>query len=203
MTGEGKTPWELQEGWYLMSDADLELELARFRSGDRDLPPSNALPLGTQQALLYRNAGNRPDHRGRTLRLVLHVGDASELKSLERQRLLFEPDFHDAPNWRVAGSRLVNIVPLRRPPRAPRPAEPWWEQEEVAALEQEWQESGTVGGVRVPSEYRSFVFKTVLGLRLAGKEITASSIADSVQRWLPPEDALRIRVALEQANPDG
>ncbi len=191
-------PDPLDEGWYLMSDRDLELELARWRSGNA--PPSAAMPLGIEEALEYRNAGNVPDDKGRSLRLVLRVNDSSELLRLDAKRLMYEPDYHDAPAWRVDGSRPVNVVPLRGPDAGPPATGPWWERPELAALEAEWRQQGSVAGVRVPEGYRSFVFKTVLSLRAAGKEVTASSIADSVQRWLPPDDALRIRTALEEAN---
>lgn len=190
----------LEEGWYLMSDADLERELARVRSTGSDLPPSNALPLETEEALEYRNAGNLPDGKGRTLRLVLRIRDASELRTLEVKRLLYEPDFLEAPEWRISGSKAVNVVPLRRQGVGAPEGGAWWEQPEVAMLEDEWRRLGTVGGVQVPAAYRSFVFKTVLSLRAVGKAVTVSSIADSIQRWLPLEDALRIRTALEKAN---
>lgn len=195
-------PVPLEEGWYLMSETDLERELIRRRSPDGQVPSSNALRLATEEALEYRNAGNLPDENERSLRLVLHMRDASELRSLERKRLLYEPDFHQAPEWRVAGSRAVTVVPLRVSDIGAAPAEGWWEQPEVAVLEDEWAQRGTIGGVRVPPDYRGFVFKTVLSLRAAGKDVTASSIADSVQRWLPPDDASRIRSALEDTNRD-
>ncbi len=196
MNGRGGS---LEEGWYLMSDRDLEQELARWRSGGA-LPPSNAAPLGIEEALEYRNAGNLPDGKQRSLRLVLRVNDSSELFTLEEKRLMYEPDYQKAPSWRVDGSRPVNVVPLRGPNAGPAATGPWWERPELAALEAEWQQRGSIGGVRVPEGYRSFVFKTVLSLRAAGREVTATSIADSIQRWVPPEDALRIRTALEDAN---
>lgn len=197
---EVERPGVLDEGWYLMSDLDVERELARWRSPDSELPPSNALPLGIRDALEYRNAGNRPDAQGRSLRLVLQVRDALDLVALERKRLVYEPDFHEAPRWRGPGSRPVNVVPLRGPGTAAAAAGPWWKQPEVAALEAEWQEHQTVAGVRVPEPFRSFVFKTVLSLQAAGKEVTATSIADSVERWVPASDAQRIRTALQDAN---
>jgi hypothetical protein len=184
-----------------MSDADLERELSRWRSPGRGLEPSDALLLDIPGALAYRNAGNLPDARGRTLRLVLRVRDTSELAALESKRLVYEPDFHEEPQWRTTGSRPVNVVPLRDEEGPASEAGPWWEQPELAALETEWQQHGTVGGVRVPSDYRGFGFKTVVSLRTAGKDVTATSIADSVARWVSPDDALRIRAALATANP--
>ena len=52
---------ELREGWYLMSVADLELELARLRSPHEAFPSSHAKRLSTDEALAYRSAGNLPD----------------------------------------------------------------------------------------------------------------------------------------------
>ena len=64
-------------------------------------------------------------------------------------------------------------------------------------LEQEWQRTGAVSGVRIPASYRGFVYKTVVALRNAGAEITAAAIADSISRWVPSAEAGRIRAALE------
>ena len=94
-----------------MSPHDLELELKRWRQPELDVPPSAAIPLPIDEALAYRNSGNLPDAHDRSLRLVLHVNDASELSYLQQKRLRYEPDFHDAPSWRREGSRPVNVVP--------------------------------------------------------------------------------------------
>lgn len=189
----------LSEGWYLMSTPGLERELKRRRSPDLELPRSDALSLTIPEALAYRNAGNLPDDRGRTLRLVLRVGDAEELKALSAKRLEYEPDYHDPPNWRRAGSAHVNVVPLRDPevsgdPRA------WWESPQLAALEKEWSESGMVAGLRVPGELRGFVYKTVLALKASGRSVDPDTLADSLERWLPPQEAEQIRAALKEAN---
>jgi hypothetical protein len=196
---------QLADGWYLMSTAELERELARHRG--EDLSPTIAPRLSTADALARRDAGNLPDAQGRTLRLILHVADDQELKDLSRRRLEFEPDFHDAPRWRGEGSVPVNVVPLRSTPLRDTEIHavsgtPWWEEPDIAALEEEWSEHGTVGGVAVPGDYRSFVFKTVLSLRAAGKEITVDALAGSIARWVPPQEADRIRQALEAANPE-
>lgn len=189
----------LDEGWYLMSTSDLEGELKRWRSPDLEFPPTNALPLPTPEALAYRNAGNLPDASGRTLRLVLKVRDAEELKSLQAKRMRYEPDFLDPPSWRRAGSAHVNVVPLRDSevsgdPRA------WWENPELSALEAEWSATGTVAGLKVPGELRGFVYKTVLALKADGRSVSSDSVADSLERWLPPTEAAQIREALEVAN---
>jgi hypothetical protein len=190
----------LAEGWYLMSTADLEYELARWRSPVRDGGVSRAQPLTTEQALVFRNAGNLPDELDRTLRLVLHVDDTEGLANLAERRLEFEPDYQDAPIWRREGSRPINVVPLRRPGIAPVSAGPWWEDAELASLEHEFKEQSTAGGVRVPGEYRGFVFKTILALRSQGREVTPKTIADSIARWLPEEDAARIALELNELN---
>ncbi|MBA2426533.1 MAG: hypothetical protein H0V60_05540 [Actinobacteria bacterium] len=204
----GESKEELAEGWYLMSTSDLELELRRRRSPDGLVPPSHALRLSVRDALDYRNAGNLPDELGRTLRLVMHVNGPKDLSALSRKRLLYEPDYHSAPEWRRAGSTHVNVVPLRteaalqpnpHAPPAP-PALPWWEEPALAALETEWRERGTVAGLRVPGAYRSFVYKTVLTLRAASLPITPRSVADSIARWVPPGEADVIRSALIEAN---
>jgi hypothetical protein len=192
----------LEEGWYLMTAADLERELERFRSATGGAPPSNAVRLSVEDALAFRNAGNRPDDDGRTLRLVLRIDDASELSYLQAKRLVWEPDFHDAPEWRRAGSRPVNVVPLRSPGVTAEEHGPWWEESQVAALEDEWRTRGTAAGLKVPAGYRGFVYKTVLALRAAGREVTPDAVADSISRWVPAAEADRIRIALRDANRD-
>lgn len=187
----------LDEGWYLMSTKDLELELARRRKPDSAVPPSNAQRLSVEDALAYRNAGNLPDEKDRSLRLVLIIGRPDELTYLDSKRSLYEPDYHDAPAWRREGSRPVNVVPLRDPNVAPESSGPWWDEPQLGALEREWREHGTVAGLPVPGEYRGFVYKTVLALRSAGREVTVDTVADSISRWVPPDEAARIRAALE------
>jgi hypothetical protein len=191
---------ELADGWYLMSTADLEQELARWRSPGTHEGKSNARRLTTEKALQFRDAGNLPDELDRTLRLVLRVDDTRDLANLAERRLEFEPDYQDAPRWRRAGSRPINVVPLRRPGVAPVTTEPWWEDDELAALEHEFGQRGTAGGVRVPGEYRGFVFKTILALRSQGREVTPKAISDSIARWLPEEDAARITRELNELN---
>ena len=191
---------ELADGWYLMSTADLEYELARWRAPGKDEGVSRAQPLTTEQALAFRDAGNLPDELDRTLRLVLHVDDTQGLANLAERRLEFEPDYQDAPTWRREGSRPINVVPLRRSGIAPVSDEPWWEDAELAELEHEFNERGTAGGVRVPDEYRGFVFKTILALRSQEREVTAKTISDSIARWLPEEDAARIALELNELN---
>ena len=181
-----------------MSPQDLERELKRWRSPGEDVPPSAAQPLSIDDALAYRNGGNLPDELGRSLRLVLHVKDATELSYLQEKRLRYEPDFHAAPDWRVEGSKPVNVVPLRDADVTGATRHAWWEDPEVAELERQWSATGTVGGLAVPAEYRSFVYKTVLALRAAGHPITADSVADSIARWLSPKETEHIRAALKQ-----
>ncbi|MGH2750384.1 MAG: hypothetical protein ACRDK3_05870 [Actinomycetota bacterium] len=190
----------LADGWYLMSTSDLELELANWRSPEARPTGSCARRLTTEEALAFRDRGNLPDEQGRTLRLVLRVDDTQELAQLERRRLEFEPDYQDAPKWRREGSRPINVVPLRPPGVAPVTTDAWWEVPELAALEREYEEHGTAGGVRVPGEYRGFVFKTVLALRSQHREVTPGAISDSIARWLSDEDAARIARALKQLN---
>ena len=189
----------MNEGWYLMSVADLETELARWRGEDR--PPSSALALTIEQALEYRESGNLPDDLGRTLRLVLRVDSASDVASLDEKRLVYEPDFMRAPAWRREGSRPVNVVPLL--PEGglePSPARAWWDDPEMAELEAQWRRSGKVAGVKVPAELRSFVYKTAVLLRRGGVEVSVQTISDSLARWLSPSQAAEIRVALENEN---
>ena len=198
MTQEGAG--QLHDGWYLMSTADLECELNRWRSSDKEGGPSRARRLTNQEALAYRNAGNLPDELDRSLRLVLVVKDAQDLANLDARRLTFEPDYHDAPTWRREGSRPVNVIPLRSPGVEPVTEASWWDDPELEALEREFTERGTAGGVRIPGEYRGFIFKTVLALRAQGHEVTSRSICNSIARWLPKEDAARIDAALAEAN---
>jgi hypothetical protein len=192
---------ELADGWYLMSTRDLERELARRRSPETNAEPSNASRLTVAQALEFRDAGNVPDEFDRTLRLVLRIDDPQDLASLEERRLEFEPDYQDAPSWRRAGSRPINVVPLRRPGIEPVTEGAWWENPELAELEREFAQRGSAEGVRVPGEYRGFIFKTVLSLRSQGREVNPTTIADSIARWLSPEDAARIARELNELNP--
>jgi hypothetical protein len=192
---------ELADGWYLMSTRDLERELARRRSPETIAEPSNASRLTVAQALEFRDAGNVPDEFDRTLRLVLRIDDPQDLASLEERRLEFEPDYQDAPSWRRAGSRPINVVPLRRPGIEPVTEGAWWENPELAELEREFAQRGSAEGVRVPGEYRGFIFKTVLSLRSQGREVNPTTIADSIARWLSPEDAARIARELNELNP--
>lgn len=186
----------LEEGWYLMSTEELERALHAWREGDAG-HATEGLALSIEEALEIRNAGNVPDEQGRSLRLVLAVEDGSDVERFSSTRLTYEPDFHSAPSWRRPGSRPVNVVPLRRPQVSSQPAKPWWQDPGMRDLEEEWQRSGTVSGVRVPASYRGFVYKTVVALKNAGAEITAAAIADSISRWVPPAEAERIRAALE------
>lgn len=189
----------MEEGWYLMSVDDLELELARHRHLDKALPPSHAVRLSVEEALAYRNAGNLSDELDRSLRLVLRIDRPEDFRGLHRRRLDFEPDYHSAPTWRREGSRPVNVVPLRDPGLAGG-IDAWWEDPAIAELERRWQESGRVEGIAIPGEYRSFVYKTVVALRDAGRPVTVDSICDSIARWLPGE-AETVRAALRAANP--
>lgn len=182
-----------------MSVRDLELELARWR-GEARSEQSNAVPLTVAEALDFKARGNIPDDLGRSLRLVLHVADERAASQLHERRVAWEPNFHDAPTWRRAGSVAVNIVPLRAPARTAERERSWLEDPAMAAMELEWSRTGAVGGVAVPADYRSFVYKTVIALEAAGRDVTVGSIADSVERWLNPEDARKLRAALEAAN---
>jgi hypothetical protein len=185
----------LDEGWYLMSVADLELELRRWREPGAELPASGAVRLDPDTAISYRDAGNIPDDEGRSLRLVLHVGDEQGLRDIDRKRLMFEPDFHAKPAWRRAGSMPVNVVPLRtRDFRIEHRR--WIDDPEIAELEQEWRRTGRVGGIAVDGELRSFVFKTVVSLRRADQEVTREAILDSAARWLSTEDLDKLSEAL-------
>lgn len=185
-----------------MSTADLERELRRWRDPTAAVPPSNARRLRRDEALAYRDAGNVPDDLGRTLRLVLVVEDAADLASLDAKRRTHEPDYHRPPKWRRAGSAPVNVVPLRAPGVPGPAARPWWEQPGAAELDDEWRRTGAMAGLAVPADYRAFVLKTVAALRAAGEPVTPDTVADSIARWLAPDDAERIRAALRAANPD-
>ncbi|MFN2488818.1 MAG: hypothetical protein ABR529_03580 [Actinomycetota bacterium] len=180
-----------------MNAREVETELRRRRGASTALAPGEAPRLSIAEALAFRDAGNVPDEEGRTLRLVLHV--ESSPGAAERRRLLFEPDFHDEPRWRRPGSVPINVLPLTtsapsEPPRA------WFEDPEMAALENEWRATGAVAGALVPSEWRGFVLKTIVALRAAGKVVTPDTIAASVARWLPPAEAELLRAALVEAN---
>ncbi|CAN5753864.1 hypothetical protein BH20ACT23_BH20ACT23_19830 [soil metagenome] len=192
---------ELADGWYLMSRADLERELTRWREPETSFGPSNVRRLTVEQAMKFRDAGNLPDELDRTLRLILRVEDTQELAAIEKRRLEFEPDYQSAPRWRRAGSRPINVVPLRRPGIAPTSEGAWWENADLAGLEREFDQKGTVAGVRVPGEYRGFIFKTVLSLRSQGREVNPTTISDSMARWLSPQDAARIARELNELNP--
>ena len=191
---------ELVDGWYLMSTADLERELTRRRAPETNEEPSNARRLTVAQALEFRDAGNVPDEFDRTLRLVLRIDDTQELATLEARRLEFEPDYQEAPRWRRAESRPINVVPLRRPGIGSATEGAWWENPELAELEREFAQQGTAAGVRVPGEFRGFIFKTVLSLRSQGREVNPTTISDSIARWLSPEDAARIARELNELN---
>ncbi len=182
-----------------MSQADLELELARLKEPAKDLPPSNAQPLEIPEAIAYRNAGNVPDDLDRSLRLVLEANTLEELQNLHMKRAMYEPDYHDAPGWRREGSRPVNVVPLRGPQVTVDPPESWLDFPDLREMEEIWLATGTVEGMPVPAAYRGFVYKTVLALKSVGREITPASVADSVARWLPPDQAAALRRALEGA----
>lgn len=187
----------LEEGWYLMSVGDLEAELAHRRD-PRKPPGPTTLRLSRPEALAFRAAGNIPDTHGRSLRLVLRVDE----EPLASKRLRFEPDFHEAPTWRREGSKPVNVVPLRDETAAEtRSAEvAWWEQPDVARLEQEWRATGSVAGLVIPAAYRSFVLKTIAALHSAGIDVDVESVVGSLSRWLRPEQVDEISSALFEAN---
>nr|MBA2273603.1 hypothetical protein [Actinomycetota bacterium] len=63
----------------------------------------------------------------------------------------------------------------------------------------EWSQTGTVAGLRVPGEFRGFVYKTVLALKAVGRSVSPDTVSDSLERWLPPTEAARIREALKEA----
>lgn len=177
-----------------MNTREIEQALAAWRS---NAPVEIGVPLSTDEALGIRNAGNLPDEDDRSLRLVLLVDE----EPLERKRLRYEPDFHRAPEWRLEGSRPVNVVPLRTSAAPAASGQAWWETPRVRELEEGWQATGIVAGMHVPAEYRSFVFKTVIALQDAGQAVTPSAVGDSVARWLSPEDAMKIRQSLEPEGP--
>jgi hypothetical protein len=181
-----------------MSDRAVEAMLAARREG-RDELPEEALALSRDEGVEYRNEGNLPDEAGRTLRLLL-VLEPGESSGVEAMRSLFEPDYLDAPAWRREGSRSVNVIPVGIHEVTELSA--WWDEEEMAAFETEWRARGTVSGVPVPGEYRSFVYKTVAALRRAGRVVTADSIAGSIARWVPPSAAAEVRRALIEAAED-
>ena len=181
-----------------MSAEELEKELGHLDDPSSTGPVGTAVPLSIEEALAYKKAGNLPDPFGRSLRLVLRTTDPDP-EAISRRRTVFEPDYHEAPTWRRPGSKPVNVIPLRTRSSGPQP-ESWWNEPAMSALEQEWQERGTVSGVVVPGEYRSFVLKTVASLRAAGRPVTPASISDSIARWVPPADARQIRAALMRAN---
>jgi hypothetical protein len=189
----------LAEGWYLMNTPDLERELIRGRLRETTAGIERAMRLTIEEALTFRDAGNVPDEHGRTLRLVLMARNPSEVRELPTRRLLFEPDYLDRPKWRREGSKPVNVVPVGAGMHVSS-QEPWWEEPELAALESDWLATGTVDGLRVPEKYRGFVYKTILTLRGAGREVTIDGIVDSLARWLGPGETVEIRSALEQEN---
>ena len=183
------------EGWYLLTDAEVEQVLLSVKRNES--PAELGPPLSVDQAIAHRNAGNLPDPSGRVLRLFLQM-DGAGVAAVEEKRASFEPDFHEAPSWRRAGSRPVNVIPLGLG-HAPS-EEAWWDEPLVAELEAEWSRSGEVDGVTVPAHYRGFVYKTALALRRAGRDVDVETIADSAARWLPPSDADKLRSALLEAN---
>jgi hypothetical protein len=191
----------LREGWYLMSTRDLEVELALERNAGAPPEQSNALPIPTEEALAFRNAGNVPDELDRTLRLGLRISRPGEVDELQSKRLIYEPDYLEAPSWRAPDSVPVNVVPLRTPDSSPSPEPgPWWDEPNLARLEAEWEATGRVAGVAIPATYRGFVYKTVLELQAAGRPVTVAAIADSIARWTGSAEAQEIRRALEEAN---
>jgi hypothetical protein len=185
----------VREGWYLMNVSELESALAAWRA--RDHAAEFGIPLSVGEAIDRRNEGNHPDADDRSLRLVLFV----DAEPLERKRLRWEPDFHEAPTWRTENSRPVNVVPLRAQTAERSGPGPWWEEDRVEELETEWRRTGSVAGIEVPADYRSFVFKTVIALRDSGRDVTPETIGDSIARWLSPEDARKIKDSLKQKGP--
>lgn len=188
----------LSEGWYLMDNRALERELQLFRTGEGP-GGEHVEALSIDAALAFRNAGNLPDDLDRTLRLVLVIETEDDLRNLDAKRAALEPDYLDAPTWRREGSRPVNVVPLRAASvRGTEQA--WHEDPEMDALESQWRESGTVEGVTIPGDYRSFLFKSIVALRSTGREITVESLCGALERWLDPAQVAEIRAALEDAN---
>jgi hypothetical protein len=190
---------QVVEGWYLMSTEMVERFVARRRARSVDVLPSDALRLTVEEALAYRDAGNVPDERGRSLRLLLQARDRDEVRNLSTKRMHFEPDYHSAPAWRRAGSKPVTIVPLRDE-MEPFSGGAWWEEPDLAAMETEWQKHGAIDGLQIPADLRGLLYKTILSLRAARRDVTAQTVADSLARWLLPEEAAEIRSALERAN---
>jgi hypothetical protein len=187
------------EGWYLMSTEELERMLRWWRTPAAGPDPLPAVRLTIEEALAHRDSGNVPDEHGRTLRLLLLARDRDEVRNLAIKRARYEPDYLDAPVWRREGSKLVNVVPLGGN-RGSSQERPWWEEPELAALESEWAATGAIEGLHIPEAYRGFVYKTILSLRAAGRPVDVQSIADSVARWMAPEEVAEIRSALESAN---
>ncbi|MEA2485509.1 MAG: hypothetical protein QOD46_620 [Actinomycetota bacterium] len=190
---------QVPEGWYLMSTEMVERMLERRRAGSVDVVPPDALHLTIEEALAYRDGGNFPDEHGRTLRLLLLARDRDEVRNLSTKRLQFEPDYHEAPAWRREGSKPVTVVPLREEIE-PAGDGPWWEEPELAAMESEWQTDGMIDGLQIPSDLRGLVYKTILSLRAARRDVTVETVCDSLARWLLPAQAAEIRSALERAN---
>ncbi|MEA2460290.1 MAG: hypothetical protein QOH90_467, partial [Actinomycetota bacterium] len=180
-----------------MSDREVEDLLARAKEGPR-FPEPSGIHLPPHEALAHRDSGNVPDDAGRVLRLVLHMTPTDDPRAIHEKRLQFEPDFHSAPRWRRAGSRPVNVVPLGMGSRRTN-QEAWWEDADMARLEAQWTKSGVVEGIKVPAEYRSFVYKTIVALQRDGIDVSALTVADSVARWLPEGEAAALRAALEDA----
>jgi hypothetical protein len=187
------------EGWYLMATEMVERLLELRRAGSVDAMPPDALHLTIEEALAYRDAGNLPDDHGRTLRLLLLARDRNEVRNLSSKRLHFEPDYHEAPAWRREGSKPVTVVPLREEMESSGGG-PWWEEPELAAMESEWNYGGMIDGLQIPADLRGFVYKTILSLRAARRDVTVQTVSDSLARWLLPEQAAEIRSALERAN---
>ena len=94
----------------------------------------------------------------------------------------------------------MNVVPLRPPELTGEAASNWWDQPDLARLEKEWTAHGTVEGLSVPAEYRSFVYKTVLALKAGGREVTLRTLLDSLARWMSPDDLDSLESALRRAN---
>ena len=191
----------LQDGWYLMSTASLVRVLEAFRRGDETHDVPDIEPLSIAEALAFRDAGNLPDDQDRTLRLVLRVASEEDLRSLDERRLAFEPDYLDAPEWRREGSKPVNVVPLRAAD-VKGTARPWWDDPAAGALESEWHATGAIDGVVVPGEFRSFIFKSVIALREAGRPVTTASVLGAVARWLNPDQVEELREAFRRAEED-
>lgn len=177
-----------------MSTRDLERVVSAWRAGRLE---DAGIELSVDEALRRRDAGNIPDEDDRTLRLVLFVDG----EPLEHKRLRFEPDYHRPPEWRREGSRPVNVVPLRTKASPAPVARPWWEMPRVKELEREWRDTGMIAGMRVPADYRSFVFKTVLALQDAGEPVTPQTVGDSIARWLSPADARKVAESLQTKGP--